>query len=479
MLKKNLLLLISWASVFCLHAQDTWTLERCIDYAQKNSTSVKQALIGLETTQLTDKQLKSSRLPDLNGSVSYGGNFGYSIDPASNQFINQATAFNNFGLNTGGAIYQGGRITKSLKQNQYSKEAAQADLENSAQTISLSVANSYLRILLAEEQAIAAQKRMEQSKRQMEQVNKFIAAGARPKNDVFEFVAQLSRNEQALVQAQNSVDLEYLTLKQLLELDPDAAFKIDKPNIKVPTENGVEGLTLRAVYQQAYSRQPQIKAGEMRLKAAEMQADIEKTALRPTLSWFGGASTRYSSTKFPRFDRTNPTTISVPQNITVNGVKQVIFLEQEIYPLLPNLSFLGILKNNFGQNLGLSLNVPIYDRGQTKLDIERAKLSVLRQQLDNQRTTQQLKSDIQNALASAKAGKKQWEASEKTFIAAQAAFDNADKKFAVGSANSFELTTARNNMDTAERDVIIAKYDYLFRLKIVDFYQGRKITLNQ
>jgi outer membrane protein len=238
--------------------------------------------------------------------------------------------------------------------------------------------------------------------------------------------------------------LEYLTLKQLLELDPDAAFKIDKPNIKIPTENGVEGLTLRAVYQQAYSRQPQIKAGEMRLKSAEMQADIERVSLRPTLNWFGGVSTNYSNVKG-----------------------------------FTNDSYLKQINTNLGQNLGVSLNLPIYDKGVTRIAVERARIGVMRQQLDNQRLTQQLKADIQNALASAKAAKKQWEASEKTFIAAQAAFDNADKKFAVGSANTFELTTARNNMDTAERDVIIAKYDYLFRLKIVDFYQGRKITLNQ
>jgi outer membrane protein len=444
MLKKNLLFFIILTSAFCLNAQDTWTLDRCIDYAQKNSTSVKQSQLAIASTELTDKQLKAGLLPDLNGSLSGGLNFGRNINRISNQFVDTRVGFNSIGLNTGGPIYQGGRTTKSLAQNKFNKDAAQADLEQSAQAIALNVANSYLRILLAEEQAIASQKRMEQSKRQMDQVNKFISAGARPKNDIFEFVAQLSRNEQALVQAQNSVDLEYLTLKQLLELDPDAAFKIDKPNIKVPTENGVEGLTLRAVYQQAYSRQPQIKGGEMRLKSAEMQADIERVSLRPTLNWFGGVSTNYSNVKD-----------------------------------FPNDSYLKQINTNLGQNLGVSLNLPIYDKGFTRIAVERARIGVMRQQLDNQRLTQQLKADIQNALASAKAAKKQWEASEKTFIAAQAAFDNADKKFAVGSANTFELTTARNNMDTAERDVIIAKYDYLFRLKIVDFYQGRKITLNQ
>jgi outer membrane protein len=478
MFKKSIFFLISTCCSVALFAQDTWTLERCIEYAQKNSISVKQAQISLENTNLSARQLKAGLLPSVGASASFGGNFGYSINPTTNTFSSSAISFNNLSLSTGGPIYQGGRTRKSLAQNKLTKEANQAEVEQAAQTIALNVATSYLRILMADEQVIAAQKRVEQSKKQLDQVNKFINAGARPKNDVFEFAAQLSRNEQSLVQAQNTVDLEYLNLKQLLELDPELAFKIDKPNINIPTVNGVEGLTLRAIYQQAVSRQPQIRAGEMRLKAAEMQADIDRTDLRPTLNWFGGINTRYSSFRLPDRTKAPISSVNVPQEVVINGVKQTIFLVQNIYPEGAAPNFFTALGNNLGQNLGVSLNIPIYDRGFTRIAVERARLNVMSQQLQNQRITQQLKSDIQNALANAKATKKQWEASEKTYEAAKAAFDNADKKYSVGSANSFEQTTARNNMDNAERDVIIAKYDYLFRLKIVDFYQGRKITLN-
>ena len=440
MLKKIILLGISLLSVSIIQAQDNWTLERCIDYAQKNSISVKQSQIQIGNAELTERQLKANKRPNLNASGSFGGNFGRVIDPSTNSFIATQLGFNSYSLNTGGPIYQGGQIDKSIAQNKYNQEAAKSDLEAAAMNISLSVASSYLRILLNEEQVTAAKKRTDQAKQQLTQVNKLIAAGARPENDRYDFIAQLSRSEQSLVSTQNSVDIEYLTLKQLLELDPDAAFKIDRPDVKIPSEYGVVGLTMRAVYQQAYGRQPQIKAGEMRLKSIEMQADIERTNYRPSLSWFGGVSTNYST-----------------------------------YSPDP---YLKALRTNLGQNVGISLNVPIYDKGLTRIAIERARLSVENQLLVNQRTNQQLKADIQNALASAKAAKKQLDASEKTYNASKISSENADKKLNAGSASNFEVTTAKNNMDAAERDFIIAKYDYIFRLKIVDFYQGRKITLN-
>jgi outer membrane protein len=439
MLKKILLLSTSLFCFFNAQAQDTWTLERCIDYAQKNSISVKQAQISIGNAELSERQFKANKRPSLSASGSAGANFGRAINPSTNSFISTQLGFNSYGLNISGPIYQGGQIDKSIAQNKYNQQAAQADMEQAAMNISLSVASSYLRILLNEEQVTAAKKRFDQAKQQLVQINKLIAAGARPENDKYDFIAQLSRSEQSLVSAQNSVDIEYLTLKQLLELDPDVAFKIDRPEVQIPTENGVEGLTMRAVYQQAYGRQPQIKAGEMRLKSAEMQADIERTSYRPSLSWFGGVSTNYST--------------FAPAN------------------------YFKTLRTNLGQNLGLSLNVPIYDKGLTRIAIERAKLNVSNQLLLNQRTNQQLKADIQNALATAKAAKKQLEASEKTYNATKIASENTDRKLTAGASSTFEVTTAKNNMETAERDFIIAKYDYIFRLKIVDFYQGRKITL--
>ena len=482
MIKKIIFFLLFTGNLF---AQDTWSLERCIEYAQKNSITIKQSQLQIETANLAIRQSKASQYPGANFSTNLGSNFGRSINPSSNQFENAAIGFNSASINVNQTVYDGGRINNSIKQSKINQQAAQADLEQTVQNISLNVAQAYLQILLGEEQLAAAKKRLELSKQQLDQTDKLIAAGSRPANDRMDFLAQEARNEQSVVSAQNAIDINYLNLKQLLEIDPELPFKIERPIIAPPANSDIEGLTLRAVYNQAYSRQPQIKAGELRLRSAELDADIAKSDLRPSISVFGNFNSNYSTAadiKLPKKGAIPNSTVIVPNTFPtyINGVRSNI---ETVYPdysddLKVQNNYFRQIGNNFGQGFGLSIQVPIYDRGLTKIAVQRARLGAMNQQLLNQRTQQQLKSDIQTALANAKAGKKQLEAAEKTFAAAKGAYDNTEKKQKVGTATNFELITARSNMDTAERDLIVAKYDYIFKLKIVDFYQGRKIVLN-
>jgi outer membrane protein len=478
MIKKIILLSFLLGNLtLVVQAQDTWSLERCIDYAQKNNIGVKQSQIQIGTADLTTQQSKAARYPGVSFSTNLGSNFGRSINPSTNQFETQAIGFNSGSININQTIYDGGRINKSIAQSNINREAAQADLEQTVQNISLNVASAYLQIVLAEEQLTAAKKRYDQSKQQLDQIEKLIAAGSRPANDKMDFIAQMARNEQALVSNQNAIDIGYLNLKQLLEIDPEVPFKIERPLLNPPTNNDVEGLTLRAVYNQAFSRQPQIKAGELRLRSAELDADIAKSDKLPTISAFGSLSSNYSTIAQQVDASRAPSIILIPNEVTINGAPVTIFRKGEI-PSFKKTPYFSQISDNFGQALGVSIQIPIYDRGFTKIAVERARLGAMNQQLLNQRTQQQLKSDIQTALSNAKAAKKQLEAAEKTFNAAKGSYDNAEKKYKVGSATPFEITTARNNMDTAERDFIVAKYDYIFKLKIVDFYQGKKIILN-
>jgi outer membrane protein len=486
MIKKIILLSFLLGNLtLVVQAQDTWSLERCIDYAQKNNIGVKQSQIQIGTADLTTQQSKAARYPGVNFSTNIGANFGRSINPSTNQFEISTIGFNSGSINVNQTIYDGGRINKSVQQANINREAAQADLEQTVQNISLNVASAYLQIVLAEEQLTAAKKRYDQSKQQLDQIEKLIAAGSRPANDKMDFIAQMARNEQALVSNQNTIDIGYLNLKQLLEIDPEVPFKIERPLLNPPSNNDVEGLTLRAVYNQAFSRQPQIKAGELRLRSAELDADIAKSDKMPTISAFGSVSSNYSTIADVQILKKKPISsgkiaVPTPFYTNLNGAPVTVFREVENYDRnqYKQNNYFSQIGNNFGQALGISIQIPIYDRGFTRIAVERARLGAMNQQLLNQRTQQQLKSDIQTALSNAKAAKKQLEAAEKTFNAAKGSYDNAEKKYKVGSATPFEITTARNNMDTAERDVIVAKYDYIFKLKIVDFYQGRKIILN-
>lgn len=483
MFKKVSITLSIIFSTFLGQAQDTWTLERCIEYAQKNNINVKQSQLQVNGSDIAAQQSKAARYPGVNFSTNLGANFGRVINPQTNQFDNKAIGFNSGSVNINQIVYDGGRINASIKQAQINHQAAESDLEQTVLNISLNVAQAYLQILLGEEQTTSAKKRYDQSKAQLEQIEKLIKAGSRAGNERLDFVAQTTRTEQSVVAAQNNVDLAYLNLKQLLELDPESAFKIERPaNINLTNISDFEGLTMRAVYNQAFSRQPQIKAGELRLKSAEIDADIARSDRLPSISLFGSLSTNYSTAANKILDRSQPIPfiLSEPSSVVINGTPASF----QSYGIdfdnisMKNNPFYRQYADNFGQAVGVSLQVPIYDRGMTRLAIERARLNAANQQLTNQRTQQQLKNDIQVALANAKAAKKQYDAADKTLSAATLAYESMEKRFKSGASSSFELTTARNNADTAERDLIIAKYDYLFKVKIVDFYQGRKISMN-
>ncbi len=479
MLNKRIIFLcvISWsAAIATAQNVNVWSLERCIDYAQKNSITIKQSQLSVRNSEIAVQQNKLAQYPDLNGNIGFSGNSGRSLDPSNYQIQQQTLGYNNFGLSSGVTLYNGGRIKKSIEQSKIDHEAAVADLEQTTQNAALSVASAYLQVLLASEQLENAKKRAMQSKEQLDQILKSIKAGGRPANDRYDFDAQLAKNEQNIVTQQNNVDISYLNLKQLLLLDPDAEFKIERPEIKIPALDELEGLSLKMIYLAAYSRQPQIKAGELRQKSKEIGIEIAKADLLPTVT----ASVNLGS----NFATSTKTGVGTPsQNLTpafpvvIGGVPTNFQQYREVYSSYKPISYFTQLNNNFNQSAGISVRIPIYNNGRAGAAIERAHLEVVNTQLQNQQTQNQLKTDIQRALADARAAKKQLEAAEKTFNAYKMTADNAEKKSRVGASTIFELTTANNNMDTAQRDVVVAKYDYLFKLKILDFYQGKRISL--
>lgn len=427
------------------NAQEQWSLEKSIRYAQQNSLTVKQNEINIKAAKLNEKGNKLSRYPNVSGSASGFLQFGQTINPTTNQFESQRISSNRYSVNASVPIYTGGRIVNSIKQSQIDIKVAEADLEAFSNDMALNVASAYLNILLAEEQLENAKKRREQTQAQLDQTDKLIQAGSRPEADRLDILALIARDEQAIITQQNSVELGYLSLKNLLQLEPDYDLVIDKPQVVIPDATP-ENLQLTDVYSQALQTQPIIKAGEHRLKSAELGVDIARSGKRPTVSLSGSLNSNWSSFENPPF------------------------FEREAY--------FTQLENNFGQNVGIQINIPIYDNGQTKINMENAELNILRTQIANKQDRQQLKTDIQTAIANARATKKTLEAAQRSVEALEISYNNTQKRYKLGAANTFEFTTSQNNLEQAKVDLIVAKYEYLFRLKIVDFYQGKTITLD-
>jgi outer membrane protein len=472
---KFLTLCLLLNSVFSM-AQETWSLERCVMQAQENSRLVKQSQIQVKNAKLLQKQNEYERYPSVSANSNLGFNFGRSVNPSTYTFENSSTNYNSWGLNARATVYNGGRINNQIKQGALDIQAAQADLEQSASTIGLQVAQAYLQILLYDEQLENAKKRLQTAQSQLDRTEKQIKAGQLAPTARYELIAQVARDEQAIVTASNNVEIGTLNLKNLLELSPEMAFKIEKPSIILPSDANPDGFMFRAVYNQALTTQPQIKAAEYRIKSAEMGVKVAEANLLPSLSINGSLGSNYSSTILD-YTKGTVETREVSRPAKVNNVPVTITESVRDIINAPKKGYSSQLGNNFGQGIGLNLSIPIFEGFRNKIGVQRQKLNVESQMLTLDREKQTLKSDVLTAIANAKAAKKQFEAAQKSYEAQKAAFEAVDKRLQIGNANGFELTVAKNNMDTAQGDVTVAKYDYLFRLKIVEFYEGKKLSL--
>lgn len=454
-----------------------WTLEQCINYARQNSLTVQRALNAVELAQVNDLGNRMQRLPSLNGTAQGYYQFGRTINPATNTFVAESIGTSSFSISGGVVLYNGGVINNSIKQGRLNLDAANLDALAAANEISLQVAAAYLNILLAEEQLANARKQLEQSNQQLEQTDKLINAGSLPNNDRLDFVAQVALNQQAVIEAENMVTINYLLLKQLLELDPSQEITIVRPEITVP--DTAERFGLEEVYNSALGTQPQIKAGELRVSSAELDEKIAQGYMLPRLTLGGSLSTNFSNRFQDNAAPINPRLVlSEPEEVIINGEPASLQVTELKFDGFPDIPFAEQLSRNFGQSIGLSLSVPIYNNHTNRVNMERARINMMNTQLTNQQNKQNLKADVQRALADAQAARESYQASLRSVEAAQAAYSNAQKRFDLGAINTLEYTTASNNLDQAKVSLIQAKYQFLFNLKVVDFYLGREIVLD-
>jgi len=486
--------LLITALVLTGHAQDqVWSLQECIEYVRVNSLAMKQAEFGVELAELSEKQAKLSRLPSVNSNLSGGWQFGRTIDPTTNLFRNDATFAGRIGIDAGLILYNGNRINNSIKQGELDLQAAQLDAETAINNLSLQIAQAYLSVLLAEEQLDNSRQAVELSREQLEITDKQIRAGTLPENARLDFVAQVALDEQLIIDAENQVEIAFLTLKNLLELDPETPFDIERPeDITLPQVPDETAYPFSQVYGTALNTQPQIRAGEARLASTRLQENIAKSGMLPVVSLFGNISTNYSSLaqdfNNPNFDNAELKP-DRPEDVLINLENVPPPLPSDPIPAqITSFSFDGVtfpdvpfgrqISNNFGQSVGLNVSIPIYNNHQNKLAVERARLQTLNQEVANLQAKQQLKTDVQRAVANAEASQRNLEAAQRSMEAAQTAFENAQKRYDLGVVNSLEYLTARNARDRAQISLTQARYQYLFDLKVVDFYLGRELTLD-
>lgn len=455
-------------------SQEIWSLERCIQLAQQNNLDYKLANNNIKSATIDKNQSVQQRYPDLDFRSNVGLNLGRSVNPATYTFVTQTSNYNSFQLSSSTPVYVGGRINNTIEQNKVNVEIAKADAQNILNNTSLSVAAAYLQIVLSEEQVDIATKRLDQTKRQLDQIEKLIAAGTRPQNEKLDVLAQIAKAEQNLILAENNVVINYLSLKQLLQIDPGYNMKVQRYNIEIPADSNPDLYTLSSVYSAAESNLPIVKASELRILSAEKGYDIAKGASLPSLYFSFSAATNYTDLG-RRLVNSSLDFQSLAVRINNNPAVLDFPYQNNVFSKNP---YFNQLSENIGGGIGLSLSVPIYKNGTIKAGKEKAMLNIRTAEIKSEQTKQQLKTDIQKAIANAKAAQKQYEASVTTYKASLAAFENAEKRYKIGAISTYDYNTSRTTMDTSLVDVALSKYDYIFKLKVIEYYEGKKLSIN-
>ncbi len=465
---------------------DAWDLRACIEYAVAHNISIKQADVQARIAALQADQARYNLYPTLNGQASGGLRFGRSIDPTTNTFATSQFLYQNFALNGGMQLYNQGRLKYAEQAAVFSARAALADVAKVANDISFTVATYYLQILSSKEQIEITKVQIAQSQAQLDITRKRVDAGVLPELSLAEVEAQLGTDSSNYYTAIATDQQNLLNMRGLLNLDPAIPFNVVTPPVdKIPVESFGE-LQPALVYSLAMQNQPLQKADSLRIQSAEKNVLVNKATMYPTLSLGANLSTNFSNSfKYvsgATFGGYAPIT-GAESVVNVGGTNYAV--QAPVFKLTQATRSFGQifdgygsqLDNNFGQNIGLSLSVPIFNGHQGRTAYRQAKLQLQAVQLQKNADDVKLKQDIYAAYTNAVTALQKFNAGKKSVESAQKAYDFATKRYDIGLLTSLDLLTIQNNLLRAKLLQLTNQYDYVFKMKLLEFYKGNGLKL--
>ena len=462
-------------------AQDTttqkWSLDSCIAYALRQNIQLKITELGIENSELALKQSKDDRLPNANASISHNYNWGRSIDPFSNSFVNQRIQTNNLSLNTSMTLYNGSRLQNTIAQNELQVEADKLNYGQSQNDLMLNIASNYLQVILNQEIVENARRQKTSTQAQYDRTQQLVEAGVLPRANLYDLEAQLAADQQQIILGENNLMLAKLQLRQLMQLPPTESFEIITPEVGDPS-GILDSKNPYQIYQIAQTTQPNIKGADINIEVAKKGIDIAESGRIPTLSLIGGAGSNYTSNQRTRFDFTQQPIFSGVDTIGYianDGTPTDYVVSPDFTFPTDNFGFFNQLNESFRYNLGLNLQIPIFNRFQVDNGIQRAKIQTQNAKLNSELVRTQLYQTIEQAYISARAAKASFEASQQRVKALEETVRVMEKRLEAGAANSTEYTVVKNNLSVAQADLLRAKYEFIFRIKVLEFYEGEEL----
>ncbi|MDZ7739326.1 MAG: TolC family protein [Bacteroidales bacterium] len=453
---RKIALLIIFSGLFAgITAQDRqWSLEECINHAVDNNIMIKQQELQTQMQENTLEQSKLGLLPSLNGTATNNWSFGRALDETTYQFTEeQNVRSNSFFASAGLTLFSGLQNYNTIIRNRYNVDASFEDLQSIKDDISLNVALAYLQILLNKELVMVTESQLETTRQQIEKTGKMVDAGSLPRGNLLEIQAQAAKEELQLINMQNQLDLSYLNIIQLLELDSVEGFEVIVPDLSV-NEAGMIIENVKEIYNTAENIRPEIRSAELRLKSAEYELKIAKGGRSPRLNMNTTFNTGYSSIR--------------QRILGVDPVEGVLYGE---YP------FSDQVNDNISYGIGLNLSIPIFNGWQVNTNISNSRINIRNNQFSLENAKKQLYKDIQQAYADAQASLKSYNASKKAVESMQESFRYTEQKLNVGMITPVEYNTAKAQLLNAESELARSKYEYIFKIKVLDFYRGLPLIL--
>ncbi|MFN0203088.1 MAG: TolC family protein [Bacteroidia bacterium] len=472
MIRITLFLLCSLIS-FVTFAQEKkkLSLEQCIEYAQNASLRVKQTEFAIRQNELQQTQAQRNWLPTASGSVQYGLNYGFSINPVNNQVISTGVFTGSYGVNGGMNLYAGGQISNSIIQSEINLTASRSDWMQSKNDVALNVAQAYLQVLLAKELVETAKLQLTSTQEQLGRTEKLIRAGTLAEVARYALDAQSATEQVAIINSENQVKSAMLLLRQTMNYPNKEEFEVEKPDLTSYFPTAYEPSPLK-IYEIAENEQYNVRAADLRIKSAEMSVTLAKATRLPTVSAFGQVNTRLSSAaKRATGEIAGETKQPISFQSNLGAIDGVIVSP---IPAFESVPFYSQLRQNLGGGIGVSLNVPIYNRGQILNNIQAAQLSVKNAELSAEIVRQSLYQAIERACLDIEISYTSYLSTIEQMKAQQRAYETAQKQFNLGTSTFLDFTLAKNNVSRTQIDQLRAKYDYIFKRKILDFYEGKK-----
>jgi len=437
---KITVLLALCSVVFVSAQQRKWTLEECVTYAVDNNLTIEQFELDLETAKIDESDAIGALLPDLNGQTTVSSSTGFSVNPTTNQPINATQLDVRAGISSNVTLFDGLRNYNRIQRAKLNGIANQYRLDDLKDDIRLSVANSYLQVLSNKEQLKVFRAQYAETEQGVERTKELVESGVVAQGDLLEIEATAATQEQQIINGESLVLIARINLAQLLQITDYENFDIAEEEFDIPPSDILSN-SAKVIFDKALSFRNDIKFASANVDLAEQDLKIAKGARYPTLAGFFNYNTRFSD-----------------QNTALGGFFDQLYI------------FDGIA-------YGAQLNVPIFNGWSVRNGVKRAKINVdiSRVQLEQEKLT--LETSVNQAYVDVTTFFKTYEAAEKTAAARRLAYDYAKERFDVGLMNAFDFGQAQARLDNAEASVVRAKYDYIFRLKILEFFYGIPIRL--